>query len=237
MEYTQFNQQSYLSPQEIAAENARFITKVYGWMSLALVVTGLTAFFTASSETLLTLIFSNRLVFFGLLIGEVLLVGYISGAINRLSATTATALFLFYSLLNGLTMASIFLLYTSSSISYVFGITAVSFGVMSFYGYTTKRDLTTIGNLCVMALVGVLIASLVNFFLQSEMLYWIISYVGVFIFIGLIAYDTQKIKAMNIIGNEGTDEDHKEAILGALTLYLDFINLFIFLLRILGKRK
>ena len=156
--------------------------------------------------------------------------------IQKMSASTATLVFLGYSLLNGLIFSSIFLTYTGGSIALTFFITAGTFGVMSAYGYFTKSDLTSIGNIAIMLLIGVIIASLVNMFMKSEMLYWIISYAGVAIFVALTAYDTQKIKEMNIIGNEGTAEDRKEAIVGALTLYLDFINLFLFLLRLFGRR-
>jgi FtsH-binding integral membrane protein len=134
-------------------------------------------------------------------------------------------------------MSAIFLVFTAESIASTFFITAGTFGAMSLYGYTTKQDLTRLGSLLFMALIGLLIASLVNMFMRSTMLYWITTFAGVLIFTGLTAYDTQKIKNMNIIGNEGTDEDRKEAIMGALTLYLDFINLFLYLLRIFGKRK
>jgi hypothetical protein len=140
-------------------------------------------------------------------------------------------------LLNGLTLSVLFLAYTSASIGFTFLITAGTFAGMSIYGYFTKRDLTSIGNLLFMALIGLVLATVVNWFLRSEMVYWITTYAGIVIFVGLTAYDTQKIKEMNIIGNEGTDEDRKEAIIGALTLYLDFINLFIYLLRIFGDRK
>ncbi|MEZ0609354.1 Bax inhibitor-1/YccA family protein [Fibrella sp. WM1] len=230
-------QPTYLSPEAIAREQATFMTQVYGWMTVALLVTASISIWTASSETLLTIIFGNRLVFYGLLLGEVGLVMALSAMINRLTATTATALFLVYAILNGLTLASIFLVFTGGSIASTFFVTAGTFGAMSAYGYFTKSDLTRWGNLLLMALVGLIIASAVNLFMHSETLYWISSFVGVLIFTGLTAYDTQKIKAMNIIGNAGTDEDRKEAIMGALTLYLDFINLFLYLLRFLGNRK
>jgi FtsH-binding integral membrane protein len=182
-------------------------------------------------------IFGNSLIFWGLIIGEFICVAVLVSIVSRISSNTATFIFLGYSALNGLTLSGIFLIYTSQSIASTFFVTAITFGVMSTYGYFTKRDLTSIGNLATMALVGIFIASIVNIFLGSEILYWIITYVGVLIFVALIARDTQKIKELNIIGNEGTEEDKKEAIMGALTLYLDFINLFLFLLRLLGRRK
>ena len=149
----------------------------------------------------------------------------------------AALIFIAYAALNGLTFSMVFLVFTSESIASTFLITAGTFGAMSIYGYFTKSDLTKIGNLAIMGLVGLIIASIVNMFLGSETLYWITTYVGILIFIALIAYDTQKIKKMNVIGNMGTEDDKKEAIMGALTLYLDFINIFLYFLRIFGKRK
>jgi FtsH-binding integral membrane protein len=222
---------------DVQREQARFITKVFGWMSVALAITGAMAMYTATSETLLSFVFGSKITFFGLIILELVLVGFLSARIRRMNATTATAIFIGYSLLNGLTLSSIFLLYTSSSIASTFFITAGTFAVFALVGYTTKSDLTRLGSLLFMAVIGIIIASVVNMFLGSSQLDYIISFVGVLVFTGLVAYDTQKIKEMNIIGNEGTDEDRKEAIMGALTLYLDFINLFIFLLRLFGDRK
>ena len=155
----------------------------------------------------------------------------------QMSASQAMAVFFLYAGLNGITLAPLFLLYTTASLASTFFVTAGMFGAMSFYGYTTKKDLTSWGSFLFMGLIGIIIASVVNIFLQNSMLYWVISYAGVLIFIGLTAYDTQKIKEMNILGNEGTEEDTKEAIRGALKLYLDFINLFIMLLRIMGTRR
>ena len=221
----------------IAAEQARFMTKVFGWMSVALAITGVVAYLVSNSPQLLQFVFGNRFIFFGLIIGELLLVGYLSAAVMRMSADMATMVFLLYSVLNGLTLSFVFLIYTSTSIAGTFLITAGTFAAMSAYGYFTKNDLTKAGSLLFMALIGLVIASIVNIFLRSPMMYWIITYAGILIFVGLTAYDTQKIKNMNIIGNEGTEEDHKEAIMGALTLYLDFINLFLYLLRLFGNRK
>ena len=142
-----------------------------------------------------------------------------------------------YAALNGLTLSAVFIIFTSESIATTFFITAATFAIMSFYGYYTKKDLTTIGNLAFMGLIGLIIASVVNIFFHNEIVYWITTYAGILIFVTLIAYDTQKIKKMNVIGNEGTEEDKKEAIIGALILYLDFINLFLYLLRLFGRRK
>jgi hypothetical protein len=176
-------------------------------------------------------------VFIFLLIAEILLVGTLSLRIERMSLFTCTLIFLGYSILNGITLAPLFLIYTKSSIATTFFIVSGTFAAMSLYGYFTKQDLTKWGSILIMALIGLIVATLINLFLKSTMVYWITTYAGVFIFVGLIAYDTQKLKEMNVIGNEGTEEDRKEAIMGALTLYLDFINLFIYLLRIFGKRN
>lgn len=223
--------------EQIAAENQRYMVKVYSWMCLALIITGGVAMYTASSEALMQMVFGNRYVFFGLIVLEFVAVGVLVGLINRMTASVATVIFIVYSLFNGLTLSAIFTLYTSESIASTFFITAGTFGAMSFYGYVTKTDLTKWGNLFFMGLIGLVIASVVNWFMQSSVLYWITTCAGVLIFTGLTAYDTQKIKNTNIIGNEGSDQDHKEAIMGALTLYLDFINLFLYLLRIFGRRK
>lgn len=214
-----------------------YLTKVYNWMAIALLLTGLAAYFTASSEQLLQAIFGNKILFFGLIIAEIALVGYISARIQKLTTTNATLLFLLYSALNGLTLSFIFIAYTSASISSTFLITAGTFGAMSLYGYFTKKDLTKIGNIAFMALIGIIIASVVNFFMQSSVMSLVISYLGVLIFVALTAYDTQKLKRIAMNGFHNEDSMEKSAILGALTLYLDFINLFLFLLRIFGDRK
>lgn len=228
---------SNISNEDMVAETHRFLVKVYGWMSIALIVTGLVAVWTASNAYLIRLIIENIYVFFALVLFELILVAYLVGWIMKMSSQTATLMFILYSILNGFTLSVIFLVYTSDSIASTFFITAGTFAIMSVYGYFTKSDLTKLGNLLFMGLIGLIISSLFNIFYQNETLYWITTYAGILIFVGLIAYDTQKIKKLNIIGNEGTDEDKKEAIIGALTLYLDFINLFLKLLRLFGKRK
>lgn len=225
------------SETQIAEEQRTFMIRVYGWMFLALIITGFVAMFVASYPPIVEKVVGNRLLFFGMLLGEIIMVGYLAARIKDMTANSATALFLAYSAVNGITLSIIFLVYTAESLASTFFITAGTFGVMSAYGYYTKSDLTKWGNLLFMALIGLIIASLVNIFWYNSILYWITTYAGVLIFVGLTAYDTQKIKKMNIIGNEGTDEDRKEAIIGALRLYLDFINLFLFLLRIFGRRK
>lgn len=226
-----------LTLSQVEFEQRSFITKVYGWMSFALLLTGLAAYYTANTPSLLYAIYSNKIIFFGLIIGELGLVIALSAAIKKMSAALATTVFIAYAILTGLTLSFIFVLYTTSSIALTFFVTAGTFAAMSAYGYFTKKDLTSWGNLLFMGLIGIIIASIANFFMKSEMIYWITTYAGILIFTGLIAYDTQKIKEMNIIGNEGTDEDRKEAIMGALALYLDFINLFLKLLRVLGRKK
>lgn len=227
----------FLTAEQVKQEQAAFMTQVYGWMTVALLVTATVSIWVANSPTALELIFGNRLVFYGLLIGEFVLVMSLSAAVQRVSARTATLMFLGYAIMNGLTLASIFLLYTGGSIASTFFVTAGTFGAMSAYGYFTKRDLTSLGGFLLMGVIGLIIASLVNLFWQNETLYWVSTYAGVLIFVGLTAYDTQKIKEMNIIGNAGTDEDRKEAIMGALRLYLDFINMFLYLLRLFGRRR
>ncbi len=212
--------------------------QVYLWMAMALVITGFMAMLVAESPMLLSLIFSSKLTFFGLIIAELALVWYLSARIDRISFTTATLMFIIYSLLNGAMLSSVFLLYTASSIASTFFITAGTFGVMCVYGYLTKRDLTSLGNLCLMAVIGLIIAGLVNLFLQSSLMSLIVSGIGVLVFVGLTAYDSQKIKRMLLQeGLEVNDSTRKIALLGSLTLYLDFINLFLYLLRFLGDRR
>lgn len=220
------------------AAQSTLMRSVYTWMTLALVITGLTAMYMAKSLTLLNMMMQNSMIFWGLLIAEVALVMYLSVRINKISFTTATLLFIAYSILNGATLSILFLLYTMSSIATTFFVTAGTFGVMALYGYITKKDLTRIGNLCLMGVIGIIIATVVNIFINNSMMDMVISYIGVLLFIGLTAYDSQKIKHLlssdDIEVNETTQ---KIAVMGALTLYLDFINLFIYLLRILGDRK
>lgn len=211
--------------------------KVYLWMTLALVITSFTAYYVASSETLLTALFSNQILFWGLIIGELVLVFSLSAAINKLSLTTATLMFVLYSVLNGTTMSFIFLVYTTSSITNVFLITAATFAVMALFGYFTKTDLTSWGKILMMALIGIIIATIVNIFTKSEGLAVILNYLGVLVFVGLTAYDSQKIKQMLMQAPDAGEGAQKVALLGALSLYLDFINLFIYLLRILGSRR
>lgn len=217
---------------------AILMRKVYLWMTLALVITGVTSYGVATSPGLIQTIMTNSALAWGLLIAQILLVIVVSGAINKLSLTTATLLFVLYSVLMGVTLSTIFLVYTMSSIASVFFITAGTFGVMALIGYTTKKDLTSLGKILFMALIGLIIATLVNVFLvKSTGFDLILSYAGVLIFVGLTAYDSQKIKHMLMQAPDAGESAQKLALLGALTLYLDFINLFIYMLRIFGDRR
>lgn len=226
----------YSNGSAVAASNT-FFQKVYLWMTVGLATTAVASFFMLTSSSAQQLIFGNHLAFYGLIFAELGLVVALSAAINRISAGTATLMFLAYSALNGITFAAIFLVYTQSSIASTFLVTAGTFAAMSMYGYATKRDLTGFGSFLFMGLIGIVIASLVNMFLHNAMIYWITSYLGVFIFVGLTAYDTQKIKRIGQAGFASEEHQRKSAILGALTLYLDFINLFLMLLRIMGNRR
>ncbi|AWK15381.1 Bax inhibitor-1/YccA family protein [Candidatus Fukatsuia symbiotica] len=215
-----------------------YMAQVYGWMSCGLLLTAFIAWYAANTPAIMNLIFSSQITFFGLVIVQLGLVFVISGMINRLSATLATSLFMLYSALTGLTTSSIFVVYTSSSIASTFVIAAGMFGAMSLYGYTTKRDLSGLGNMLFMGLIGIVLASVVNIWLKSSALMWAVTYIGVVLFVGLTAYDTQKLKNMGS-QLDASDQDgfRKYTIVGALTLYLDFINLFLMLLRIFGNRR
>ena len=211
--------------------------KVYTWMAFAMIITGVTAYGVANSPSLLGMIYTNPVVLWGLIIAEFALVFGITGMINRLSLTTATLMFVAYSVINGAMLSSIFLVYTMNSIGQVFFITSATFGVMAFIGYTTKTDLTSMGKILFMALIGMIIATVVNIFVGSTGLQTVTSYLGLLIYVGLTAYDSQKIKHM-LYEQEVADEGaQKLALIGALTLYLDFINLFLYLLRIMGSRR
>ena len=223
--------------ERIPTVEADFMQKVYLWMTLALSLTGFVAYRTTQSEFLLGQIFGSSFGFIGIILVELALVFWISSGIQRMSSNMAIGLFLLYSVLNGLTFSVLLIAYTGASVASTFFITAGMFGAMSVYGYTTKQDLSSWGNLLFMALIGLILASVVNIFLPSSGLYWIISYIGVLVFVGLTAYDTQKIKELAAQVIAESEEGRKVAILGALTLYLDFINMFIFMLRILGNRR
>ena len=210
------------------------VTRAFVWMTLGLAITGLTALFVADSN-LIEVIFSSG-SFWMLVIAELAVVWFLSSRIMKLSMPVATVAFAVYSLLNGVMLSPIFLVYTGESIASTFFITAGTFAAMAIFGYTTKRDLSSRGSYLMMGLIGLIIASLVNMFVGSSLLMWVISYLGVLIFVGLTAYDTQRIKEM-IAQSVGDEEQTKKvALLGALNLYLDFINLFIYLLRLFGRR-
>ena len=226
-----------LSKQRVEVLVNDFVRSVYSWMCIGLALTGFIAYYVAGNNTLISILRQNPLLLFVLIITELGLVFAISGMVNRMSAATATGLFVIYSALNGVTLSFVFLIYTRASIVSTFFICSATFLACSIYGWTTKRDLTSLGGFFIMGLFGIIIASIVNMFMQSSALYYAIGYIGVFIFVGLTAYDTQKLKNMALTQPAGIDGSvvRKGAILGALSLYLDFINLFLMLLRIFGQ--
>ena len=226
-----------ITEQEAAELQRTFVLKVYGWMAAGLMITGIVALFTIQIPGLLEILFSSRFVFLGLFVVQLGLVVWLSARVEKMSATTATLVFLGYSALTGITLSAIFLVYTAESLASTFFVTAGTFGLMCAYGYTTRRDLSALGSFMMMGLIGLIIASVVNIFLNSSTVYWITTYVGILIFVGLTAYDTQKIKMMSGLSVEGGEVEQKGAIIGALTLYLDFINLFLLLLRVMGNRR
>ncbi len=211
---------------------ASAMKKVYVKMTLALLVTALVSYFCSESDAYRTFMGQNRWAMWGLLLLELGLVFGISGAIKRLSSSAATGLFYLFAVVNGLMLAPIFMVYTHASIAKTFFITAGTFGAMSVFGYTTKQDLSKIGSILFMALIGLIIASVVNIFWANSTMEWIISFAGVIIFVGLTAWDTQQIKQMALMM---PDQVSRLATLGALSLYLDFINLFLYLLRFFGS--
>jgi len=239
MDYKQIDLQSMAAGRQwdVSAAFPVLMRKVYVWMTLALVITGLTSYGVATSPGILTAIYQNQILFWGLVIAEFALVFGVSAAINRISLSVATLMFILYSVINGALLSYIFLVYTTSSIATVFFITAGTFAAMAFVGYTTKTDLTSMGKFLLMGLIGLIIATVVNLFIKSSGFTLILSYVGVLIFVGLTAYDSQKIKQMLLQASDASEASQKIALLGALSLYLDFINLFIYLLRIFGRRE
>lgn len=228
-----------LQSNDFSSAFSRLMRNVYLWMTLGLVMTGLTAMYIAKSESLIYAIFGNQAIFWVLMIAELVLVVVLSAAINRLSFAVAGLMFAVYSVLNGATLSVIFLAYTEASIAQTFFVTAGTFGAMSVFGYFTKRDLSPVGRVLVMALIGLIIASVVNIFFRNSVVEAITNYAGVVIFVGLTAYDTQKIKQMLQMSYEQADVDTlgKIALMGSLTLYLDFVNLFLHLLELMGRRK
>lgn len=218
-----------------AVAQSTLMKNVYLWMTGALTITGLVAYYVAHDYDILSLIFSSKAVFWTLIIAEFGLVIGLNAAINKINALTATIMFLLYSVINGAMLSTVFVVYSQSAISTAFLTTAGTFGAMALYGSVTKRDLSKLGSLCIMALIGLIIAGIVNIFLGNTMVDLAISAFGVLIFVGITAYDAQKIKAM-LYGAEVNDTTQKIAVLGALSLYLDFINLFLHILRLFARR-
>lgn len=215
----------------------QFMMWVYRWMFLGLLITGLVAWLVYSNKSFLTYISQHSGVYMGLIIAELIVVFVLSFSINRMSIGGALFMFLLYSALNGLTVSVILAVYTAASVAYAFFIAALMFGIMSVYGYFTKTDLTRFGNLLSMALIGLIIAFIVNMIWFNQTVYWVVSIIGIFIFVGLTAYDTQTLKR---IGQSADDLDvnyKKVGVIGALTLYLDFINIFFLLLGVSGRRS
>ena len=224
--------------QSALAEAQRtYLARVYGWMVGGLAITGVIAGWAVTSLTFWSFIAENSWFLWGAIGLELLAVIVLSSAIHRMSAMAASAIFLLYSALNGVTLAPLAFVYTSESIASVFFIAAGMFAAMSVFGFTTKRDLTSVGSFLFMGLIGLILASVVNIFMESSALYFAISVVGVLVFVGLTAYDTQKIKENWEVELMGTEIARKSSIIGALNLYLDFINLFLYLLRLLGDRR
>lgn len=239
MDYEEFKYDVRTREQQFESSLAFpiLMRKVYLWMTFALAITGMTSYYVASSPAILQMIYGNPAVMWGLIIAEFGLVFGLSAAINKLSLVTATLMFVIYSIINGATLSVIFLVYEMGLIAQAFFITAGTFAAMALYGYTTKKDLTTIGSLAFMGLFGIIIASVVNIFIASSAVSIVTNYVAVLVFVGLTAYDSQKIKNMMLQAPDAGETMQKMALLGALSLYLDFINLFIYILRILGSDR
>ncbi len=209
----------------------------YMQMAAALTVTALTSYFLSQSAAFLATFLGNSALMWIAIIAELGVVIWLSARLHAMSMTMATILFIAYSVLNGVTLSVIFLVYEPEVIALTFAVTAGMFAVMSIIGYTTRMDLSKVGGILLMALVGIILASVVNIFLGSETLYWVITYIGVLVFVGLTAYDTNKLRQIYTQYGEVNETGHKLALMGALTLYLDFINLFLYLLRIFGNRR
>ncbi|MFM9944998.1 MAG: Bax inhibitor-1 family protein [Bacteroidia bacterium] len=212
-----------INSEQISIEQAHFITKVYGWMALGLTISGLVAYFTNQNSSVVSMIFDNSYGFWLLLGLQIGVVIFLTKRIDTMSANVAVGSFLFYSIVTGVVFSAIFMVIAfGETIAPIFFIIGATFAAMSILGYFTKTDLTSFSRILIMALVGLLIAAVANYLMDSSMFYYICSFVGVLIFTGLIVIDTKKIKEMNKIGNEGSDEDKKEAIMGALCLYIVF---------------
>lgn len=227
---------SYVVERSISIET--YMAQVYGWMTCGLLLTAFVSWYTYKTPVIINFIFSSQIAFFGLVLAQLGLVFVISSMIHRLSGSLATSLFMFYSVLTGLTISSIFITYIGSSIASAFLIASGMFGVMSLYGYVTQRDLRRFDSILFMGLIGILLATVVNFWLKNNTLMWIVTYLSVILFVGLTAYDTQNLKNIGQQINANDSEGlRKYSIVGALTLYLDFINLFLILLRICGNKR
>lgn len=239
MDYEEMNYQSYSRDRQLEASYAfpALMRKTYLWMSMALVITGLTAYVVATNAAISSYLFMHSQLIWVLFLAEIGLVVGLSAAIRKISLSTATLMFVAYAALNGITFSSLFYVYTMGSLASTFFITAGTFGAMSLVGFFTKTDLSSMGKILLMALIGLIIASVVNIFVASSGLEMLMTYLGVLIFVGLTAYDTQKIKQMFLMAPDASESTQKYAVLGALTLYLDFINLFLYLLRIFGRRE
>jgi len=234
-----FRDQAY-EARPLAAENARFMSRVYGWMTGGFCLTAAVAWNVSGNPALVQTIFGNRLLFWALIIAQLGAVFALSGAINRMSGITATLIYVSYAGLTGVTLSSIFLAFTGASIAQTFFVTGFGFAGLSGFGYVTKRDLGPVGSFCTMGLFGLVGFALLSIFfpgLRGAGGSFVFAIVGIIVFAGLTAYDTQKIKAMNALGDEGADSGRKKAIFGALMLYLDFINLFLSLLQLTGRRR
>ena len=239
MDYEEMNYQSFSRDRQLEASYAfpALMRKTYLWMSMALVITGLTAYVVATNAAISSYLFMHSQLIWVLFLAEIGLVVGLSAAIRKISLSTATLMFVAYAALNGITFSSLFYVYTMGSLASTFFITAGTFGAMSLVGFFTKTDLSSMGKILLMALIGLIIASVVNIFVASSGLEMLMTYLGVLIFVGLTAYDTQKIKQMFLMAPDAGESTQKYAVLGALTLYLDFINLFLYLLRIFGRRE
>ncbi len=230
-------QNRIVSGSSAQLSESSFISKVFLWMSFGLILSTGASFALLSQPQALRAILGNQWAFIGIFIAEIALVVWLSARIQTMSASLASTIFCVYSILNGVTVSVILLAYTGASVMQTFAITAGTFFFFSAYGLTTKKDLTSIGGLAMMSLIGVILASVVNIFLKSSGLMWVITFVGIAVFVILVAYDTQKLKKMYAMGFENADAENKYVVMGALMLYLDFINLFMLLLRLFGKRR
>lgn len=229
------NNEQYILDEQVAFN--QFLAKVFMWMFIGLAATALTALFVASTPAVYIAILSSKFLFFGLIIGELILVGYFIARVQKMSYTTALSVFLIYSVVNGLTLSVVFIAYTAESITSVFLGTALIFGVMAVYGYFTKTDLSAFRAFFMIGIIGIVIMTIINIFIASSGLMTFISYVGIAVFAGLTAYDIQKLRSYYLHVTRGNQSEGNLAVVGALNLYLDFINIFLFLLRIVGRNR